>query len=284
MVAAAMATTAALPLFMRNTSRTHHGLNHVLCAVVRGVAEVLAPLDSCVSADCVVVGVESAASTPHKRLPPSMVSRRCVHCPAATSPLSSGLRRAVGSYTAGQPDGGTGSRTVFVSNVHFAATKDALSHHFNKFGAVLKTLIVTDVSGQPIGSAYIEFSQKESAEQALTLNGTSFMSRILKVVKRNSLEVAQLPGWTRASRGSPFTSRLTRTAYPRSALSGAIRGRILRGGARSLQWKRGSGDHVDAGKPSHSTSIPTGNQLVTPVARSFTYTRAEPKQDVGATV
>ncbi|KAG8064831.1 hypothetical protein GUJ93_ZPchr0004g38694 [Zizania palustris] len=210
MVAAAMATTAALPLFMRNTSRTHHGLNHVLCTVVRGVAEVLAPLDSWVSADCVVVGVESAASSPHKRLPPSMVSRSglkdhlvfsdpnascfvlwegnlrpvrvLVYDPHLPWARRVAHVQAVGSYTAGQPDGGTDSRTVFVSNVHFAATKDALSRHFNKFGAVLKTLIVTDVSGQPIGSAYIEFSQKESAEQALTLNGTSFMSRILKLL------------------------------------------------------------------------------------------------------
>ncbi|KAF0890504.1 hypothetical protein E2562_002861 [Oryza meyeriana var. granulata] len=188
---------------------------------------------------------------------------------------------AVGSCTTGQPEGGADSRTVFVTNVHFAATKDALSRHFNKFGAVLKTLIVTDVSGQPTGSAYIEFLHKESAEQALTLNGTSFMSRILKVVRRNSLEVHQLPALSRASRGS----RLTRTAYPRPAFHGATRGRLpLRGGARSLQWKRDSADTVDAGKPSHSIPVPTGNQLVSPVARSFTYTRVEPKQDVGATI
>uniref|UniRef100_A0A0D9W653 RRM domain-containing protein n=1 Tax=Leersia perrieri TaxID=77586 RepID=A0A0D9W653_9ORYZ len=192
---------------------------------------------------------------------------------------------AVGSCTTGQPEGGTDSRTIFVTNVHFAATKDALSRHFNKFGAVLKTLIVTDVSGQPTGSAYIEFLLKESAEQALTLNGTSFMSRILKVIRRNSAEVPQLPGWSRASRGSPFASRLTRTAYPRSAFPGATRGRLpLRGGARSLQWKREDADTVDAGKSSNSIPIPTGNQLVSPVARSFTYTRAEPNQDIGATI
>ncbi|KAL5214096.1 hypothetical protein ABZP36_003248 [Zizania latifolia] len=230
------------------------------------------------------VSRKSNVTVPHANNMPMTDKSKDLMCSTSTVEAQKFSSLAVGSYTAGQPDGGTDSRTVFVSNVHFAATKDALSRHFNKFGAVLKTLIVTDVSGQPTGSAYIEFSQKESAEQALTLNGTSFMSRILKVAKRNSLEVPQLPGWPRASRGSPFTSRLTRTAYPRSAFSGAIRGRILRGGARSLQWKRDSGDPVDAGKPSHSTSIPTGNQLVTPVARSFTYTRAEPKQDVGATV
>jgi RNA recognition motif-containing protein len=36
--------------------------------------------------------------------------------------------------------------------VHFGATKDALSRHFNKFGAVLKVIILADVNtGQPTG-------------------------------------------------------------------------------------------------------------------------------------
>ncbi|CAN6235333.1 unnamed protein product [Urochloa humidicola] len=191
---------------------------------------------------------------------------------------------AVGSNTTGQLDGGPDSRTVFVNNVHFGASKDALTRHFNKFGAVLKTLMVTDgVTGQPTGSAYIEFLHKESAEQALTLNGTSFMSRILKVVQKSSTEATQLPGVPRASRGSPFASRLIRTAYPRPAFPGAIRGRLpLRGGARSLQWKRGAADSADAGKPSQTTPAAPGNQLVAPTTRSFTYTRTEPKPNDGA--
>ncbi|CAN6249024.1 unnamed protein product [Urochloa humidicola] len=191
---------------------------------------------------------------------------------------------AVGSNTTGQLEGGPDSRTVFVNNVHFGASKDALSRHFNKFGAVLKTLMVTDgVTGQPTGSAYIEFLHKESAEQALTLNGTSFMSRILKVVWKSSAEATQLPGVPRASRGSPFASRLIRTAYPRPAFPGAIRGRLpLRGGARSLQWKRDAADSTDAGKPSQTTPAAPGNQLVSPTTRSFTYTRTEPKPNDGA--
>ncbi|OEL36522.1 hypothetical protein BAE44_0002459 [Dichanthelium oligosanthes] len=191
---------------------------------------------------------------------------------------------AVGANTTGQPEGGPDSRTVFVNNVHFGASKDALTRHFNKFGAVLKTLLVTDgITGQPTGSAYIEFLHKESAEQALTLNGTSFMSRILKVVRKSSNEATQLPGMPRASRGSPFASRLLRTAYPRPTFPGAIRGRLpLRGGARSFQWKRGAADSADAGKPSQTTPAAPGNQLVAPTTRSFTYTRTEPKPNDGA--
>ncbi|CAD6263395.1 unnamed protein product [Miscanthus lutarioriparius] len=191
---------------------------------------------------------------------------------------------AAGSNTTGQPEGGPDSRTVFVSNVHFGASKDALSRHFNMFGAVLKTHIVTDgVTGQSTGSAYIEFLHKESAEQALTLNGTSFMSRILKVVRKSFNEATQLPGLARASWGSPFASRLIRTAYPRPTFPGAIRGRLpLRGVARSLQWKRGAADSTDAGKPSQTAPAAPGNQSVTPTTRSFTYTRTEPKPNDGA--
>ncbi|TKW04927.1 hypothetical protein SEVIR_7G142300v4 [Setaria viridis] len=191
---------------------------------------------------------------------------------------------AAGSNTTGQPEGGPDSRTVFVNNVHFGASKDALTRHFNKFGAVLKTLLVSDgITGQPTGSAYIEFLHKESAERALTLNGTSFMSRILKVVRKSSTEATQLSGLPRASRGSPFASRLIRTAYPRPTFPGAIRGRLpLRGGARSFQWKRGAADSTDAGKPSQTAPAAPGNQLVTPITRSFTYTRTEPKSNDGA--
>ncbi|XP_022756766.1 uncharacterized protein LOC111304482 isoform X2 [Durio zibethinus] len=87
------------------------------------------------------------------------------------------------SYGGALPLEDADCRTIFVSNVHFAATKDSLSRHFNKFGEVLKVVIVTDAAtGQPKGSAYVEFMRKEAADNALSLDGTSFMSRILKAM------------------------------------------------------------------------------------------------------
>lgn len=143
------------------------------------------------------------------------------------------------SYTTSRPSEDVDSRTIFISNVHFAATKDTLSRHFNKFGEVLKVIIATDpATCQPIGSAYVEFLRKESAELALSLNGTSFMSRILKVVRRSSVE-AHVIGWPRIARTSPFASRLGRMPFPRGILTGAFRARRpVKSGARSLQWKR----------------------------------------------
>ncbi|KAG1363858.1 hypothetical protein COCNU_11G006850 [Cocos nucifera] len=187
---------------------------------------------------------------------------------------------ATGSYAAGLPSDDVDSRTLFV---HFAATKDTLSRHFNKFGAVLKVIIVTDgATGQPTGSAYVEFLKKESAESALSLNGTSFMSRILKVVRRRSHEAAPMLGWPRIARGSLFASRLGRIPYPRGAIGGAFRARLpVKPGARSLQWKRGASTAQPRGsmKDPPSSSLGSGNNVLSPTGRSLTYNRAEPKAD-----
>ncbi|KAG8646324.1 hypothetical protein MANES_10G145600v8 [Manihot esculenta] len=180
-----------------------------------------------------------------------------------------------GSYTSGRPLEDADSRTIFVSNVHFAATKDSLSRHFNKFGEVLKVVIVTDAAtGQPKGSAYVEFMRKEAADNALSLDGTSFMSRILKVVKRSPThqEATPIMTWPRIARGSPYASgRFARVPFPRG-IPGAFRSRPpMKLGARSLQWKRDA-----QGNPGES-GAPVPNSLVSPTARSLTYVRTEPK-------
>ncbi|KAL0914768.1 hypothetical protein M5K25_015145 [Dendrobium thyrsiflorum] len=182
------------------------------------------------------------------------------------------------SYTA-SPSEDVDSRTIFVSNVHFAATKDTLSRHFNKFGEVLKVIIATDpATCQPIGSAYVEFLRKESAELALSLNGTSFMSRILKVVRRSSVE-APVTGWPRIARASPFASRFGRMPFPRGVLTGAFRPRLpVKPGARSLQWKRGT---VAPQTPEGARSVqnaagtPRNTPPLSIAGRNLTYIRPE---------
>ncbi|KAJ9558380.1 hypothetical protein OSB04_012994 [Centaurea solstitialis] len=65
---------------------------------------------------------------------------------------------STGVYPTGRPTEDVDSRTIFVSNVHFAATKDSLSRHFNKFGDVLKVVIVTEAAtGQPKGFGLVLF-------------------------------------------------------------------------------------------------------------------------------
>ncbi|KAH6812345.1 hypothetical protein C2S51_026107 [Perilla frutescens var. frutescens] len=182
----------------------------------------------------------------------------------------SGLRNT------GPPTEDADSRTIFVSNVHFAATKDSLSRHFNKFGEVLKVIILTDpATGQPKGSAYIEFMRTEAAELALSLDGTSFMSRILKIVKKNSAQpdAASVMTWPRVARASPFVvPRYGRGPFARGIPS-LYRGRIpMKPGARSFQWKRGADSTVT------ETSGQASNSMIpSPTTRSLTYVRAEPK-------
>lgn len=186
------------------------------------------------------------------------------------------------SYTTTRPSDDPDSRTVFVSNVHFAATKDALSRHFNKFGEVLKVVIMTDATtGQPTGSAYVEFLRKESAELALSLNGASFMSRILKVVRRSSShhENASMMGWSRMGRSSAFASRMGRIQLPRGALTGSFRGRLpVKSGARSLQWKRGAST-IQTSDPTKGLQNTSGGNIASPTGKNLTYVRTETKTD-----
>ncbi|KAI7738703.1 hypothetical protein M8C21_013785, partial [Ambrosia artemisiifolia] len=184
---------------------------------------------------------------------------------------------SVGLNSIGKSTEDVDSRTIFVSNVHFAATKDSLSRHFNKFGDVLKVVILTEAAtGQPKGSAYVEFMTKEAAENALSLDCTSFMSRILKVVKKNSSQqqevVASVTAWPRGAWGSPFVaSRFGRTPFPRGGIPSAYRSRLpIKGGARSLQWKRDAQN-----SPSDSISSPTAIPSPTTTFRSLTYVRTE---------
>ncbi|CAK9154884.1 unnamed protein product [Ilex paraguariensis] len=186
------------------------------------------------------------------------------------------LQSAPGPYSTGRPTEDADSRTIFVNNVHFAATKDSLSRHFNKFGEVLKVVIITDAAtGQPKGSAYIEFLRKEAAEHALSLDGTSFMSRILKIVRKSSAhqEAASVMMWPPIARGSPFAApRFARVPFPRGIPS-VYRARLpIKPGARSLQWKR----DAPPSTPTESSGL-AANSIPSPTARSLTYVRPEAK-------
>ncbi|CAO2817410.1 unnamed protein product [Amaranthus hypochondriacus] len=181
-----------------------------------------------------------------------------------------------GQFSTGHSLEEADSRTIFVNNVHFAATKDTLSRHFNKFGEVLKVIILTDAAtGHPKGSAYVEFMRKEAADNALTLDGTSFMSRIVKVVKKSSVQpdTNSMMMWPRITRSIPFgVPRFVQASFPR-VFPGAYRARPpIKLGGRSMQWKR------DAQQTStESATLISGN--ITTASRGLTYIRTDPKSD-----
>ncbi|MCO5574874.1 hypothetical protein L7F22_028667 [Adiantum nelumboides] len=79
------------------------------------------------------------------------------------------------------------SRTVFVTNIHFAAPKESVMAHFASCGDIGRIVMLTDgATGQPKGSAYIEFKTKDATDRALALNDSSFYSRALKVVRKDA--------------------------------------------------------------------------------------------------
>ncbi|GAV63644.1 RRM_1 domain-containing protein/PWI domain-containing protein [Cephalotus follicularis] len=124
------------------------------------------------------------------------------------------------------------SRTVFVTNVHFAATREALSFYFSRCGVIQNVVTLTDkATGQSKGSAYLTFASKDSVDRALALSGTTFFSRTVKVSRKAeassvTLAPSQLPG--KSSR--PPLSQLNKKANPNRPYYSHSH----------LQWRRGA--------------------------------------------
>lgn len=72
---------------------------------------------------------------------------------------------------------------IFVGNLSFETTREELQAAFANFGTVEKVDIVRDRdSGQPRGFAFVEMSDRSSAETAISrLNGTEMNGRALNV-------------------------------------------------------------------------------------------------------
>ncbi|CAA7029944.1 unnamed protein product, partial [Microthlaspi erraticum] len=83
----------------------------------------------------------------------------------------------------------TESRSIHVTNVHYAARKEAISMLFSKCGAVENVEIVTDpVTQHPKGAAAVTFATMESVNKAIALSNTMFYSRPIKVSRHGVME------------------------------------------------------------------------------------------------
>ncbi|KXJ12804.1 Polyadenylate-binding protein 2 [Exaiptasia diaphana] len=90
------------------------------------------------------------------------------------------------------------SRSVYVGNVDYSATAEELEQHFHGCGSVNRVTILCDkFSGHPKGFAYVEFTEKESVENAVTLNESLFKGRQIKV----SAKRTNRPGISTTNRG-----------------------------------------------------------------------------------
>jgi cold-inducible RNA-binding protein len=71
---------------------------------------------------------------------------------------------------------------LYVGNLPYNISDDQLQDMFAKFGTPDSARVITDRStGQSKGFGFVEFNNDEVARQALSLDGTEFGGRSLKV-------------------------------------------------------------------------------------------------------
>ena len=72
---------------------------------------------------------------------------------------------------------------IFVGNLSFYTTQDELQSLFANYGSVERVNIITDRdSGQPRGFAFVEMTDRNAAQNAITkLNGVDLNGRAMNV-------------------------------------------------------------------------------------------------------
>lgn len=71
---------------------------------------------------------------------------------------------------------------LYVGNLPYNISDDQLNAMFAKFGTPDSARVITDRdTGQSKGFGFVEFSNADQAREALSLNGTDFGGRSLKV-------------------------------------------------------------------------------------------------------
>jgi len=78
---------------------------------------------------------------------------------------------------------------LYVGNLPFTATDEAVSALFSKHGTVEKVSLITDRdTGRPRGFGFVEMSNADASRAIQALNGTDFDGRALKVSEAQERE------------------------------------------------------------------------------------------------
>ncbi|KDQ64824.1 hypothetical protein JAAARDRAFT_238798 [Jaapia argillacea MUCL 33604] len=86
------------------------------------------------------------------------------------------------------------SRSVYVGNVDYASTPEEIQQHFQAAGTINRVTILCDkFTGHPKGYAYVEFSEPEHVDAALSLDNSLFRGRLIKVTAKRT----NVPGFNR---------------------------------------------------------------------------------------
>jgi RNA recognition motif-containing protein len=71
---------------------------------------------------------------------------------------------------------------LYVGNLPFSATEDAVRALFSKHGTVEKVSLITDRdTGRPLGFGFVEMSNADASRAMQALNGTDLDGRSLKI-------------------------------------------------------------------------------------------------------
>jgi len=83
-------------------------------------------------------------------------------------------------------------RSVFVSNIDKTTDADQLKAHFESCGAIERiTILANKFTGEPKGSAYIQFKSKVAVANALMLDGKTWQNKEIEVKPKRT----NLPAW-----------------------------------------------------------------------------------------
>jgi len=106
--------------------------------------------------------------------------------PTPTSPVAT--NPAAATFPSNEERKEADTRSVYVGNVDYGATAEELETHFHGVGTVNRVTILCNRDGSPKGFAYIEFTEAESVETALALDGSLFRGRALQVNQKRTNE------------------------------------------------------------------------------------------------
>jgi RNA recognition motif-containing protein len=97
-------------------------------------------------------------------------------------------------------------KNIFVGNLSFGATEDAVRSLFAAYGTVERVSFITDRdSGQPRGFGFVEMSANAEAERAIAeLNGRELDGRALNVNEARPKEDRGFSGGGRGRGGGGF--------------------------------------------------------------------------------
>lgn len=79
---------------------------------------------------------------------------------------------------------------LYVGNLSYRVSEDQFKDYFASFGEVLSAKIITDrFTGQSKGFGFVEFADKEAAQEAIKeLNGSNFEGRSIVVNEAKPME------------------------------------------------------------------------------------------------